>query len=241
MSEFDLVAPGTKGTAGRTLSDAVYQRIYERISNGEWPKGTRLLTEIELAEQFGVSRTVIREALLRLRIDGLIASRQGAGTHVIGAPSQRVIDFAEPGSVADLQRCYEFRVGVEGEAAYLAATRHSSERIAEIEATLDAMERCIAEDRLGAEEDIAFHLAIARATENDYYQRTIASATKAIRVGMSIAATLSSRPPPQRLGIAIGEHRGVLDAIRASDPDLARARMRAHIEGARRRVFVGTS
>src|ERR671910_482656 len=75
MSEFDLVAPGTKGTAGRTLSDAVYQRIYERISNGEWPKGTRLLTEIELAEQFGVSRTVIREALLRLRIDGLIASR----------------------------------------------------------------------------------------------------------------------------------------------------------------------
>lgn len=99
----------------------------------------------------------------------------------------------------------------------------------------------IAEDRLGAEEDIAFHLAIARATENDYYQRTIASVTKAIRVGMSIAATLSTRPPPQRLGIATGEHRGVLDAIRASDPDLARARMRAHIEGARKRVFVGGS
>lgn len=241
MSEFDSAIHGNKGIGGRTLSDTVYQRIYERISANDWPKGTRLPTEIELAEQFGVSRTVIREALLRLRVDGLIASRQGSGTHVIGAPSQRVIDFAEPGSVADLQRCYEFRVGVEGEAAYLAATRRSRDRVAEIEAALEAMERCVVEDRLGAEEDIAFHLAVARATENDYYQRTIASVTQAIRVGMSIAATLSHRPPPQRLGIAMGEHGSVLDAIRASDPDLARARMRAHIEGARKRVFVGGS
>ncbi|WP_158626041.1 FadR/GntR family transcriptional regulator [Arsenicitalea aurantiaca] len=240
MIEFAPPNPPLKGSGGgRTLSDTVYQQIYERISANEWPRGTRLPTEIEMADQFGVSRTVIREALLRLRIDGLIASRQGSGTHVIGAPSQRVVDFAEPGSVADLQRCYEFRVGVEGEAAYLAASRHTRPRIGEIEQTLVAMRACIDENRLGADEDISFHLAVARATENDYYQRTIESVTRAIRVGMSIAATLSHRPTPQRLGIAISEHEGILEAIRNSDPEAARARMRAHIEGARKRVFVG--
>ncbi len=235
----DRLATSIQVKAGQTLSDAVYQRIYERISIGEWPKGTRLPTEIEMAEQFGVSRTVIREALLRLRIDGLVASRQGAGTHVVGAPSQRVIDFAEPGSVADIQRCYEFRVGVEGEAARLAAMRHSKPRLAEIEAALEAMDACIAEGGLGADEDIAFHLAIAEASENDYYVRTITSVTKAIRVGISIAATLATRPPAERLAAANAEHRAIYEAIRNSEPELARERMQAHIESARRRVFVG--
>jgi DNA-binding FadR family transcriptional regulator len=228
-----------KDIAGRTLSDSVYQRIYERISSGDWPRGTRLPTELDMAEQFGVSRTVIREALLRLRIDGLIASRQGSGTHVIGAPSQRVIDFAEPGSVADIQRCYEFRVGVEGEAARLAAKRHSRTRIADIQAALEAMNRCIEEGGLGADEDIAFHLAVAHASENDYYVRTIASVTKAMRIGISIAATLSTQPTAERLRIADREHRHIFEAILASDPDEARARMQAHIESARQRVFVG--
>ena len=190
----ESVPPSPRATAGRSLSDAIYEQIYERISSGEWPEGTRLPTEIELADTFGVSRTVVREALLRLRIDGLVASRQGAGTRVIGAPSQHVLEFAEPGSIADIQRCYEFRVGIEGEAARLAAERNSEARIADIEAALEAMRRCIAKGGLGADEDIAFHIAVAQASENDYFVRTIHSVTRAIRIGISIAATLSTRP-----------------------------------------------
>ncbi len=239
MAEPDPDRPAARGGGSPALSDRVYQQIYARISANEWPRGTRLPTEVELAEQFGVSRTVLREALLRLRIDGLIASRQGAGTHVVGAPSERVIAFAEPESVADLQRCYEFRVGIEGEAAAVAAANHQRHRIGEIERAHEAMAACIARNGLGAEEDIAFHLAVARATENDYFLRTIASATRAIRVGMAIAATLSNRPPGLRLRTAFDEHGGILEAIRHADPDLARQRMRAHIESARRRVFVG--
>lgn len=233
------VPPNLKGAPGRALSDAVYEQIYERISSGEWPEGTRLPTEVEMADTFGVSRTVIREALLRLRIDGLVASRQGAGTRVIGAPSQHVMEFAEPGSVADIQRCYEFRVGIEGEAARLAAGRNSAARIADIEAALQAMERCIAKGGLGADEDIAFHIAVAQASENDYFVRTINSVTRAIRVGISIAATLSTRPTAERLATANREHRAIFDAIRAGDAELSRERMQAHIESARRRVFVG--
>ncbi|KQX38009.1 hypothetical protein ASD04_10270 [Devosia sp. Root436] len=228
-----------KGASGRTLSDAVYEQVYERISSGEWSEGTRLPTEVEMADKFGVSRTVIREALLRLRIDGLVASKQGAGTRVIGAPSQRVMEFAEPGSVADIQRCYEFRVGIEGEAARLAAQRNSKTRIADIEAALEAMDRCIIEGGLGADEDIAFHIAVAQASENDYFVRTIKSVTRAIRVGIAIAATLSTRPSRERLTIANNEHRAIFAAIRNGEAELARERMQAHIESARRRVFVG--
>lgn len=225
--------------AGGTLSDAVYQKVYERISSGEWPEGTRLPTEVELADTFGVSRTVIREALLRLRIDGLVASKQGAGTRVIGAPSQQVLEFAEPGSIADIQRCYEFRVGVEGEAARLAAARSSRARIDDIGATLKEMDRCIANGGLGADEDIAFHIAVAQASENDYFVRTIQSVTRAIRIGISIAATLSARPAAVRLATANSEHGAIFEAIRNGEADLARERMQAHIESARRRVFVG--
>lgn len=232
-------SPSPRPAGGRALSDTVYQQVYERISAGTWTTGTRLPTEVDLARQFGVSRTVIREALLRLRIDGLISSRQGAGTHVIGAPSPQVIDLAGPGSVADLQRCYEFRVGVEGEAARLAAQRHSRPRLAEIEAALAAMQACIAGDGSGEAEDIAFHLAVARASENDYFVRAVSSVTKAIGVGIAIAATLASRPRGERLRIADAEHRAIHEAIRKANPAAARERMQAHIESARRRVFVG--
>src|SRR3546814_6856784 len=81
-------AAAKSSDAHRTLSDRVYEEIYRKISSDEWPQGERLPTEIDLAQQFGVSRTALREALLRLRIDGLITSRPGAGSFVTGKPSR---------------------------------------------------------------------------------------------------------------------------------------------------------
>lgn len=222
------------------MSDRIYEEIYEKITLGEWPLGTRLPTEVDLAGQFGVSRPVIREALLRLRIDGIIESRQGAGTRVINTPNRSVLEFAEPGSIADLQRCYEFRVGIEGEAAYLATIRQSPERIADIEAAHRQMKEAMAQpSALGADEDINFHLAIARATENSYYITTIESATRAIMVGIKIARTLSRWTNEERIANAVAEHAKLLEIIRSGDAEKARLAMRAHIEGARGRVFLG--
>ena len=223
-----------------SLSDQIYETIYGKITTGDWPVGTRLPTEIQLAKSFGVSRPVVREALLRLRIDGIVESRQRAGTHVISAPHKSVLEFTEPGSIADLQRCFEFRVGVEGEAAYLAATLSSSARIAEIQKAQDALKTTMNDpEQLGAEEDIAFHLAVARATENNYYIATIESATQAIMVAMRVARTLSSKSNEYRIGQAAVEHDDILAAIRAGDGDRARSLMRQHIESARTRVFLG--
>ncbi|WEX08695.1 FadR/GntR family transcriptional regulator [Chelativorans sp. AA-79] len=239
MSSDELSSPVKSGMSG-SLSDRVYEKIYQNITLGEWPLGTRLPTEVELATAYGVSRPVVREALLRLRIDGIIESRQGAGTRVINMPNRSVLEFAEPGSIADLQRCYEFRVGVEGEAAYLAALRHSAERIADIELAHKRMQEAMSEaDAFGGEEDINFHLAVARATENSYYIATIESATKAIMVGIKIARTLSRWTNEERITNAVAEHARLLEIIKSGDADRARSAMRAHIEGARERVFLG--
>ncbi|UJQ94702.1 FadR/GntR family transcriptional regulator [Mariluticola halotolerans] len=222
------------------MSNRIYERIYETITVGEWPIGTRLPTEVELAASFGVSRPVVREALLRLRIDGIIESRQGVGTRVISMPSKSVLEFADPGSIADLQQCYEFRVGIEGEAAYLATIRNSPARIADIErAHRDMISGMSKGGSLGADEDIAFHLAVARATENSYYIATVQSSTQAIGVGIKIASTLSRWTDEQRIKNAISEHAHILETIKSGDGELARRTMRKHIEGARARVFLG--
>ena len=227
-------------TGSGTLSDQVYRGIYQAITLGEWPPGTRLPTENELTKVFGVSRTVIREALIRLRIDGLVMSRQGAGTHVISAPNRSVLEFAEPENISDIQRCYEFRIGVEGETAYLAAQRQSREKIASIGDALRSMKRSYekAGGGLSVEEDIDFHIAIARATENNFYISTITSGMQSFLVGMRIARSFSHSSKEYQLA-AVNEHQIIYDRIDAGDAGGARHAMRHHIESTRRRVFIG--
>ncbi len=226
--------------ASDTLSDHVYRGIYEAITLGEWPAGTKLPTEYELTKKFGVSRTVIREALIRLRIDGLVRSRQGAGTRVISAPKKAVLEFTEPENISDIQRCYEFRIGVEGEAAYLAAQRQSRERIADIASALERMvESYDKPEGLSVEEDMDFHIAIALATENSFYIRTIKSGMQSFIVGMRIARSFSRGSTKEYQLPAVNEHRVVYESIVSGDAIGAREAMRQHIEGTRRRVFVG--
>lgn len=229
-------------SAAGNISDRIYNEIYKSIVVEKWPAGSFLPTEHKLADMFSVSRSVVREALFRLRIDGLIESRQGSGSRVIAAPNRVVLDFAEPGSIADLQRCFEFRMGVEGEAAYMAATHCSTSRLAEIEQVLNLMaDGAKTSETQGTEEDIAFHIAVAKATENSYYLETIRSTSRALVVGIGVARALSPLPPEDRLRKAFNEHQLVFDAIKKGDADRARLTMREHIDGARKRVFVGIS
>ena len=96
----------------------------------------RLPSETELARRFGASRPVVREALARLREDGVIVSRQGSGSYVKRRPDPAVLRFVPVGSIADVQRCFEFRAGLEGAAAALAAERWEDADIAEIRRAL---------------------------------------------------------------------------------------------------------
>lgn len=106
-----------------TLSDRVYGNIVESMLEDRYPEGAKLPSEAELARINGVSRPVVRQALSRLRDDGLVRSHKGAGSFVRRRPGQTMLSFAPLESIADMQRCFEFRSCLEPEAAKLAALR----------------------------------------------------------------------------------------------------------------------
>ncbi|RIY01403.1 FadR family transcriptional regulator [Aureimonas flava] len=226
---------------GESLSEGVYGSIRARIDAGEFPQGSLLPREDELALAFGVSRTVLREALTRLRHDGLIASKRGTGNRVLEERRPTIFQAAPAHSIADLEACYKFRYGVEPEIAALAAERADREATGRIEASARRLEAVVASGHLGPEHDLAFHAAVAEATRNSYYIQTIAAIAKPVEVGLKVAAALSPIEPVRRLTPTITEHRAILSAIEAGDPNAARLAMQAHIRASRERVFVGAA
>ena len=221
------------------LSAGIYEQLFEHIVRGEFPVNARLPSETELARRFGASRPVVREALARLRDDGLIVSRQGSGSYVKRRPDQAVLQFVPVGSIADIQRCFEFRVGLEGAAAALAATRWEAQDLAEIRSAFDELEACIRTGQLGVEADEHFHRAIAQATHNQYHLSVQVSLQPHIAFGMTLTRNLSLRRTAERLRLVQDEHLAIIEAIEARDATEARAAMETHIENARRRMFEG--
>lgn len=232
-------APPAWGEAKR--SAGIYQHIFEVIIAGEFPVNARLPSETELAQRFGASRPVVREALARLRDDGIIISRQGSGSYVKRRPDIAVLRFVPVSSIADIQRCFEFRHGLEGIAAALAAERWEDGDMAEIRAAFDALEASTEDFKLGVDADERFHLAIAKATHNAYHVSVQSSLQPNIVFGMSLTRNLSLLRTQERLREVQDEHRAIVEAVTARIPAAARAAMQLHIDNARRRMFENTS
>jgi DNA-binding FadR family transcriptional regulator len=233
--------PVLSAATGR-LSDRAYDHIVGQIVIGVLPVDCRLPPETKLAEQLEVSRPVVREALLRLREDGLIESRQGAGSFVKRRPAANVFEFAPVNSMADVQRCFIFRISLEGEAAALAARNHDTETLRRVEKILLQLDDIVAQGprgKLGVEEDMAFHRAIAEATGNRFFAETLAGLQSQIAIGVKLNRNLSLIQPRNRIVAGQQEHRDVFDAIATRNDRRARQKMREHIENARKRVFEG--
>jgi DNA-binding FadR family transcriptional regulator len=180
---------------------------------------------------------VVREALARLRDDGIIVSRQGSGSYVKRRPETAVLRFVPVGSIADIQRFFEFRVGLEGAAAALAAERWQNSDLGEIRAAFDELEACIRDGRLGVDADERFHMAVAKATQNAYYVSVQTSLHPQMAFGMTLTRNLSLLHTAERLRLVQDEHRAIVEAIEARDAGVARGAMQAHIDNARRRMF----
>ncbi|MCU7370078.1 FadR/GntR family transcriptional regulator [Paucibacter sp. O1-1] len=219
------------------------QRLYEAISKdirqGLYPVGGRLPVEAGLCEHYGVSRTVLRETVARLKADGLIDTQQGRGTFVLALAVQPSFKFS-PGAFDSAQAIIdlaELRLGVEGTAAALAARRRTPAQLARLKACLDRMEYSLRDGTSGAEADLEFHQTIAEATCNghyrlfmDYLQKFYAEAIGAARARSAQARGLSRR--------AQDEHRAVYEAIAAGDPEAAERAIKDHIGAAAARVSV---
>lgn len=221
------------------LSDQIYGVVLTDIVQGRYPEGTKLPTETALAQAFAVSRPVIREALARLRDDGLVQPRQGAGSFVLKRPASALLRFAPIGSIADIQRCFEFRIAVEPMAARLAAARRDEAVLEKIEGTLRSLREAIRSGTVDIESDFAFHNAVAEASGNAYFSTTLNSLEQSMKTAMLLNRQLSLQNPAQRLDLVQSEHSVVYDAIRAGDGDAAFEAMYKHVQDARRRVFDG--
>jgi GntR family transcriptional repressor for pyruvate dehydrogenase complex len=220
------------------LADVVHDRIRRAIIDGQYPDGARLPGENDLARQFDVSRPVVRAALKRLRSEGLILSRQGSGSYVAAPGEPKQLAFQPVETIADLQRCYEFRLTIEPAAAALAATRRSDAQLAEIAKFLGFL-RDATERRSHREDaDFGFHLAITAASNNQYFETSMRALKDHIAVGMKFHG-LSLQTVRGGLDHVLDEHTAIFDAIRLGQAETARDTMLHHVTGSRDRLFEG--
>jgi GntR family transcriptional repressor for pyruvate dehydrogenase complex len=219
------------------LADQLYGQILDRIVSGALPEGEKLPSESQLCELYSVSRPVVREALSRLQADRVVISRHGSGTFVQRRPNQAFSLLAPIDDIAGLMRCMEFRIGLEGEAAFLAATRRTEADLDRMKRAFDELENVIARGEIGSEADQAFHVAIGAAAQNQIFVQMMEVLSEHTLRGMELARTLSLRQSTRRLQLVQQEHSRILAAIAAEEPEEARNAMRTHIDNARLRVL----
>jgi len=217
-------------------AEHVASKLAEFIRSGTFELGARLPSEHAIAEQFGVSRTVVREAVARLKSEGLVTTRQGDGAFVGDWRSGSL--QLDPGISQDLESVLmidELRKGLEAEAAAFAAVRRSDAEMKKIE-TARARVAKITEKRGGSVmADVAFHRAIAEATHNPYYVAVLDYLTQfvvpAVRASRGHAALREDFAREVE-----AEHHEITNAIRRRDSDAARAAAQNHLDQALARI-----
>ena len=226
--------------ASRSLPETIYAQVVESILRGDFAQTGKLPTETQLAGRFGVSRPTVREALSRLRSDGIVSSRRGAGSYVIRAPHARPPLPLPIRSLADVERYYAFRTCVEAGAAAGAAEFHTPGDLQAIRDALEALATAVAADRWGVEEDVQFHMAIARASHNPFFVSTLEASVGPIRQFIELARNVTQGKDLVRDQEVQREHQAIVDAIVRRSPADAAEATRAHTVAARRRIFEGT-
>lgn len=217
------------------LYEQIVDRIENRILNGELEPGDKLPPEHELAKQFGVSRTAIREAMKALSQKGLIVVQPGRGTFVIDSTSSAMrnsIDlFVKIGSIDGIVDLVEVREILEPEIAAMAANRATADQIADMQEAVEAMDKAMNNPEAFVEADLDFHLALAKATHNTLIPILIDALVDLLREHRTRAASVKGgmeRSQPY--------HKSILDAVKAGDASAARETMRSHLAQTRKEV-----
>ena len=214
------------------LYEQIVQQIEESILKGEFTEGSQLPAERDLAKQFGVSRTAVREAIKALQEKGLVDAFPGRGTFVTNGTSNsmrrsldRIIKSGEPDGLAYL---VEVREILEPEIAALAAVRATDQDLAAMQESLDVMESGRQDSDAFIEADLDFHLALAEAAANPIVLSLIDSI-----VGLLREQRLRIFRIPGGHECGQHHHKRILEAIQRHDPQEARAAMQAHLSQVR--------
>lgn len=219
------------------LPTEVARVLEEGIASGKLAPGEKLATEEQLAQQFGVSRNAVREAIARLRSAELVETRHGLGTFVVANPIRKdVFSIARGADDADeLRQIFELRAELESGAAALAARQRSVEDLASMRRSLDLLAADTSDSAPAIEHDLAFHERIALASGNRFFREFL----EFYASRMAAAVTAARRHSARQDGwsqMAHFEHEAIFDAIAAGNPDEARAAMWIHLNNARKRL-----
>jgi DNA-binding FadR family transcriptional regulator len=221
-----------------SLTTDLVQALGDRVRSGRLRAGAKLPTESAIVQEFGVSRTVVREAISRLQAAGMVETRHGVGTFVLGhgdAGSFRIAP-AQLATLKDVISVLELRIGVETESAALAAARRTPANLAALRAALKAFSEAVRQGKDAVGPDFQFHLEIARATQNARYADLMATlgGTMIPRARLEKAAPVTDERSEYLRRVNL-EHESILHASDQRDPEGARAAMRTHLINSKQR------
>ncbi len=225
----------------RNLALALVDAFSQRIQAGAMAPGSKLPPEATLMAEFGVSRTVVREALSMLQAFKLVVTRHGIGTFVIGPSDEQAafrVTTDQVATLRDVIAVLELRIAVESEAASLAATRRSAEQLRRMRLALDAVKAAMDAGEAAVEADFQFHLEVARATQNTHFENLLLALGQQViipRARLGSGAPLVGSADWTYLQRVQAEHESIFDAISAQDPEAARTTMRMHLVNSRER------
>jgi GntR family transcriptional repressor for pyruvate dehydrogenase complex len=217
------------------LTQIVITHFREKIRGGIITPGSKLPTEMQMVAKFGVSRTVIREAIANLKADGLVESRHGIGVFAL-KPAKENTGFSDLFSQSDkishIIETLELRAAVEIEAAGIAASRCSPAQEAHIRECFDELSKCMAAEKPTEDADFLFHKAIATATNNTQFKEFMEFLGRRTIPRSQLRKPMGeiSLPPETELKFH-EEHRAIMDAICQKDAPAARDAMRHHLQG----------
>ncbi|PVE25756.1 FadR family transcriptional regulator [Microvirga sp. KLBC 81] len=216
----------------KNLVETVSDQLRRSILSGDLRPGDKLPSEAGLTQQYDVSRTVVREAIASLRADGLVEARHGVGVFVRTPPAQPALPFQsiEPSKISSIIEMLELRMGVETEAAGLAATRRSPAQEEAIWERYDDLSRLIASGQPTTAADFAFHLAIADAANNPRFREFLEMMGRPMIPRAQLEDSNPEPTPADYLKQLQAEHKQIAEAISVGDEEGARQAIRTHLK-----------
>ncbi|RQR32358.1 FadR family transcriptional regulator [Burkholderia sp. Bp9143] len=216
----------------RSLTELVIQALTDKIDRGEYPKGSKMPTEPELCSEFGVSRTVIREAVASLKLGRRLIARHGVGVFVTDETDQASeLNFIDSTTLNNSMHVLELRSGIETEGAAYAARRRSEPHLKALKEVYARMEIvAIDNDAECARADFEFHLAVATCSENPHFVSILRSLGQEIIGDLRLKhAKANLKERKTYIKRIQREHGDILDAIERQDESGARRAMRRHL------------
>jgi DNA-binding FadR family transcriptional regulator len=222
----------------RGLAHGLVDDLGQKVRDGALRPGDKLPTESEIMKAYGVSRTVVREALSKLQAAGTVETHHGVGTFVLQPRAGGVfrLDAGDVATSVDVLAVLELRISLETESAGLAASRRTEDQLRAMREALDDFERNVAVAGNTVAPDFRFHLEIAQATGNPYFADIMSHLGTTIIPRTRINAIRNYDRRGEYLSRVNREHEEIYAAIARRDPESARAAMRIHLTTSRERL-----